>query len=320
MEERGEIEPHEGQKLAGNGSCTDQSVKFEHISPDLWHIATCGAEERIRFMAEPRWIEYSRATTILDDLKQMLELPKRPRMPNMLIVGEPNNGKTTLVRTFRERHGQPYVNDKDEPVKPVVIAEAPPTADEKGLYISILERFGAPYRATSAVAALRYQAIGILNACHTKMLVIDEFHSLLSGSARKQRELMNAVKLMCNELAIPIIGVGTREAVQVLHTDPQHASRFDVVEMPVWKRGKEFQRLLQSFEKILPLRKKSSIQHPDLAVLIHTISGGNIGNLHRLLVECATEAIRSGTEQINKEILESNSWIRPTRGIRERRT
>ena len=290
-----------------------------HLHPEFRHVAGLPDTDRIAFMDQPRWIEYSRATTILATLKRMLDMPKRPRMPNLLIVGEPNNGKTTLVRTFHETHGEGYVNEESEPVKPVILAEAPPSADEKGLYISVLERFVAPYRAAAATSALRYQAIHMLRLCHTRMLVIDEFHSLLTGTATKQRELMNAVKLLCNELAIPIIGVGTREAVQVLHTDPQHASRFDVVELPAWKLDKEFQRLLASFEAILPLKEASQLPRPEHATLIHAICGGNIGNLHRLLVECATEAIASRKEHIDKTILESNSWVRPTAGIRVKR-
>lgn len=97
---------------------------------------------------------------------------------------------------------------------------------------------------------------------------------------------------MCGELAIPIVGVGTREAVRVLHTDPQHASRFDVVALPMWELNQDFQRLLAGFEKVLPLQKPSRLHQPELASRLHTISGGNLGDLHRLLVVCATDAIQ----------------------------
>ena len=185
------------------------------------------------------------------------------------------------------------------------------------MYISILEQFFAPYRATDPTSKLRYQTIHLLRACHVRILIIDEFHSLLTGSPVKQREVMNAIKLLCNELAIPIVGVGTREAVRVLHTDPQHASRFDVMTLPAWELNVDFQRLLAGFEKILPLKLRSNLHAPELAQRLYTISEGNTGNLHRLLIECAVEAIKSGKEQIDKTIVESKVWLRPTRGIRE---
>jgi hypothetical protein len=290
---------------------------YEHIHPDFRHIMGLPDKARIEFMDQPRWINYKAAQQIMDTLQGLMHKPQRPRMPNLLVVGDPNNGKTTIIRRFRDLCGQGYVNEDSEPVKPVILAEAPPSADEKGLLISILERFFTPYRASDPVSKLRYQVIHLLRMCHTRVLIIDEFHSLLTGSPIKQREVMNALKLLCNELAIPIVGVGTREAVRVLHTDPQHASRFDVMALPLWELNEDFQRLLAGFETILPLKMPSRLYQPELAAQLYTISEGNIGNLHRLLVECATETIKTGKEQIDKTVIESKAWLRPTRGIRE---
>lgn len=293
------------------------AIGYDHIYPDFRHIMALSDKERIEFMDQPRWIGYEKAQQFLDTIRGLMDKPQRTKMPNLLLVGDPNNGKTTIVRRFRDLYGQGYVNDDAETVKPVILAEAPPSADEKGLYISIMERFITPYRASDPTSKLRYQVIHLLRMCHTCVLVIDEFHSLLTGSPVKQREIMNAIKLLCNELAIPIVGVGTREAVRVLHTDSQHASRFDVFPLPLWELDRNFQGLLARFEKILPLKKPSKLHYPELATLLHTISDGNIGNLQRLLVECAVEAITTGKEQIDKKIIESKAWLRPTRGIRE---
>lgn len=290
---------------------------FSHIHSDFRHVAGLTAEERLAFMDHSRWIGYPHANRILDALFGLLQKPMRPRMPNLLLVGDSNNGKTTIIRRFYGLHGEGYVSEESEPVKPVILTESPPSADEKGLYIAILERFWAPYRPTDSTSKLRYQVIHQMRSCHVRMLIIDEFHSLLAGSPMKQREVMNAIKLLCNELGVPIVGAGTREAVRVLHTDPQHASRFDVIALPKWELDRGFQQLLASFEKILPLRSPSRLHQPELASLLHAISEGNLGNLHRLLVECASEAIRSGKEVIDKPTIESLKWLRPTRGIRE---
>ncbi|SMF94998.1 TniB protein [Methylomagnum ishizawai] len=294
-------------------------MDLSHIHPDFRAIVGLSDRERIKFMDEPRWLGYRIAQKILKRLEDLMEKPTRPRMPNLLIVGDSNHGKTTIIQRFNELHGQGYVNQDSEPVKPVIIAQSPPSADEKGLYISILRRFFVPYRVGDSVLKHRDQVIRVFRECHTRILVIDEIHSLLTGSATKQREVMNAIKLLCNELAIPIVGVGTREAIRVLHTDSQHASRFEVATLPLWSLDKEFQRFLASFEMVLPLKKPSKLSQPELATLLHTISDGNTGNLHTLLVACATEAITSGKECIDKGIIEGKVWLRPTRGIRELR-
>lgn len=293
-------------------------TEYAHLHANFRPVLQLSARERILFMGEPRWIGYKAAHHILDSLECLLDAPKRPRMPNLLIVGDPNNGKTTIVRHFEKIHGQGYVDENSEPVRPIILAEAPPSAEEKDLYIAILDRMWMPYKTTDSKVTLRFQVIHALRELKVRMLIIDEVHSMLTGSATKQREVMNALKMLCNTLMIPIVGVGTRDAVQILHLDAQHASRFDVIKLETWKLNADFQRLLKSFEAVLPLKRPSELYKPELAQLIHSISGGNTGDLHGLLIECATEAINSGKECIDRPLIESKSWKRPTRGIRER--
>lgn len=290
---------------------------YGHIHKDFREVVNLPDSERIAFLDAPRWIGYERAQLILETLHGLMLKPKRPRMPNLLIVGDSNNGKTTLIHRFHALCGQGFVDENVDPVKPLIVAQSPPSADEKGLYVSILEQFWAPYRASDSTTKLRYQVVHQLRLCQSQILVIDEFHSLLTGTATKQREVMNAIRLLCNELAIPIVGVGTRDAVRVLHTDPQHASRFDVLPLPLWELNADFQRLLAGFERVLPLKKPSQLSAPEMATALHSICAGNLGDLHRLLVACAEAAIKSGTEQITAQIIRSNAWVRPTRGIRE---
>ena len=287
---------------------------YGHINPEFRDILEQSDKRRMLFAEEPRWIEYPKAITILRRLDWLMHVPKRTRMPCMLIIGEPNNGKTTLVQKFYDRYGKGYINDKGDPVKPVILAEAPPLADERSLHLSLLDHFHAPHRPTALVSILRREAIRWFEKCNVKILIIDEFHSLLNGRGKSLYEVMSVIRTFCNTLRIPIVGVGTREAVQVLHNDPQHVSRFKIIEeLPLWSKDSEFLELLDMFEQILPLKKQSNLQQPDLAPLLLAYSGGNLGNLHNLLMECTKEAITRGTEQIDKALLDStvkkNPWL-----------
>jgi len=292
---------------------------YSHIHPQFQSIADKPNEERIEFIDEPRWLGYPRAKEVHSLLLEMLHKTKRPRMGNLLIVGDSNNGKTTIVRRFCELHGKGYVNENDEPVRPIILAESPTTPDEKGLYSSILDCFFAPYRVSTSPLGLRNQAVHLLRECNVRMLFIDEIHSCLTGSGTKQKEVMNGIKYLCNTVEIPIVGVGLRESINMLHHDSQYASRFEVIGLPLWELDNSFQQLVKSFESILPLRKPSNLHSPKLCMKLHAISGGNIGDLHYLLTQSAKEAINSGRECIDLEILENLSWIQPSiSGIRER--
>jgi len=292
-----------------------QERAYDHIHKDFLPMMVMSDADRIVALDMPRWIGYSRATEVLDILQGLMNKPKRPRMQNLLIVGESNNGKTTLVRRFYELCGRSYVDDNSDPVRPIILCETE-SADEKELYSSILEQFWTPYRPTDPAIKLRYQALHLMRACRVQMLIVDEFHTLLSGTAIKQRQVMNTLKGLCNELCIPIVGVGTNESVRILHSDPQHASRFDVATLPKWSLNTEFQKLLASFERVLPLKEASQLHRPELAQILYAISDGNIGNLHRLLTECAKAAILSGKERIDAKIINSKQSLRPTKGIR----
>lgn len=289
----------------------------KHIHENFRGTFSLSNAERIGFLYEPRWIGYPRAKLILDDMAALMRMPKVPRMRNMLIVGDSNNGKTKLIERFNELYGEGYVSEESQSIRPVVIVEAPPSADEKGLYLSILSQFWSPYKKNGTVTELRYDAIGRLRMCKAEILIIDELHSLLIGPTVKLRTVMNTIKMLCNELRIPIVGVGTRDAVRVLHTDPQHASRFDVYALPLWQLSPEFQQLLAGFESVLPLKKPSGLATPEMATLLHDICEGNLGDLHRLLIECSKVAIESGQECITRDIVASKVWVKPTKGIRE---
>jgi len=79
--------------------------------------------------------------------------------------------------------------------------------------------------------------------------VIDEIHHVLAGNLNKQRHFLNTIKYLGNELQIPIVGVGIKEAFNAIQTDPQLANRFEPVLLPRWELNTGFLKLLASFER-----------------------------------------------------------------------
>jgi DNA polymerase III delta prime subunit len=275
------------------------------------HIHRMSNSQRIRLMRLFNWVEYDSAMKIIDNLKELFRKPRQPQMPNLLFTGDSGNGKTTIIRRFQELYGhydnidQGYEEEIDESVGwPVILISTLHRPSEKSLYISILQSFYVFYDPLKSPAELRGQVIHYCRYCYVEMLIFDEFHSLLNGSLDKQREVLNAIRLLGDELEIPIVGVGTQDAVRVLQADPLYASRFNKIALPRWEANQEFRRLLTDFMTYyLPLKKPSQFERPELVEILYILCNGKIGNLRPLLVECAIEAVTSGKEQIDETII-----------------
>ena len=61
-------------------------------------------EERIQKVREQLWIPYPKAQMIMQELEDFYNYPKKERMPNLLIVGDTNNGKSTILNKFAAMH------------------------------------------------------------------------------------------------------------------------------------------------------------------------------------------------------------------------
>jgi Bacterial TniB protein len=80
------------------------SARYPHLHPACRPLADESDDSRIRRIRTDRWITYARAEAALSAMEDLLTFPKRTRMPNLLIVGPTNNGKTMIVEKFRRAH------------------------------------------------------------------------------------------------------------------------------------------------------------------------------------------------------------------------
>jgi hypothetical protein len=104
------------------------------------------AFRRVSFPAA--WIRYPLANRIAAKLEELLLLPKTHRMPNLLIVGETNNGKTAMLSRFVRQHPPQEGDGEVASSIPVITIEAPPIPDERRFYAEILRQVYAPFRAS----------------------------------------------------------------------------------------------------------------------------------------------------------------------------
>lgn len=276
--------------------------EYPHVAGAFQYVFNMPDEDRMRFIDEDRWVPYSAAKEIVDELVELLRMPRRNKMDCLVIVGESNIGKTQLIRQFVKEHGQPYVAG-DETIFPVVLVESPATPSEKGLLMAILESMKAPYSGRENREKLKYQVENLFARCKVKMLIIDEFHSMGRGSPLKKQEALNIIKSLCNVLSLPIVGVGTPDVESFLSVDKQMESRFQTRRLRRWEANRDFQKLLSGFEQTLPLRNASNLKNGGSAELLFELSKGNLGDLHRFLRKCAKHAIQTGAEVIDVNLI-----------------
>ncbi|TCT00180.1 TniB protein [Aquabacter spiritensis] len=287
---------------------------YPHLFPQVRPLADAAAELRIRRIRTDRWIGYARAEAALAAMEDLLTFPKRTRMPNLLLVGPSNNGKTMIVEKFRRSHLPGSGMDRyDSAVAvPVLKVQMPPAPDEKRFFAAVLEALGAPDRSNDRLAAKQDMAMRMLRATNVRMLVIDEVHNILSGSRDQQRRFLNLLRWLGNELQIPLIAVGTAEALRAIQSDDQLANRFTPFSLPPWTAGSEYLRLLNTLEAMLPLREPSRLEEPAFAQKLLTAAEGILGEVVSIVTMAAVEAVTSGAERIRIEDIDSIGFMPPT--------
>lgn len=276
-------------------------------------------EERIAYIFKDRWINYPSSENIIQTLEKIkLHEKNKTRVTSVLLVGSSNNGKTSLLQEFIRRNpsydltgNNSYKYTKeyfDEFVAvglPLIYTVAPSEPNETRLYTNILNTLNAPFKERDTVARKQYLVEYYLKLLNVDMLIIDEIHNILSGSILKQKQMLNAIKNLSNNLKIPIVLSGTKDALRAVNTDSQISSRFRPIFLNKWKMDKEFISLLATFLTILPLKKVSNILTPNTAMEILDISDGYIGDIIGLLKKAAIYAIETKSEKISlKEIKE----------------
>lgn len=163
---------------------------------------------------------------------------------------------------------------------------------------------------------LQAQVISVLRRIDLGILIIDEINNLITGTPRNQRAFLNALKYLGNQLQVPIVGVGTPEAKIALQVDPQLSNRFRPFPLGLWNLDKEFLKLLASLERMIPLRHPSNLTEKTLAMKLHAMSEGLIGELSTLVNMAAIWAIRNAKggrlEVIDITALDSCQYVSPS--------
>jgi len=284
-----------------------------HLRPEVRELADLPGAERIAHLPANRWIGYTRANQALSLMQRMLDgEPGKVRPCNLLIVGPSNNGKSMIAERFLRDHPIYTSRDGEREVMPVVLMQMPAAPTVIRFHAALLTALNAPGGLHERTIHLERMSLRLLRGVECRMLVIDELHNLLAAPGQRQREMLNLLRFLGNELRIPLVCLGTREAYLAIRTDDQLENRFQPFLLPIWEDGTEFARLLASFEAVLPLREPSGLGSPDLRALVVRRAEGVIGEISALLTAAMSAALLAGAERIGKTAIEDADYQPPS--------
>jgi hypothetical protein len=275
-----------------------------HLHTGVWSFLDESEEDRITRLYMPKWVSYPRGNEALARMEHLVRHPPCGRMPSMLLYGDSDIGKTMIVDKFVRDHPDICNQDGEVEVRKVLRLQMPSKPRDDKLYAQIIQALGhqAPYsrRGTD----LEILGLRLLHRHPPRLMIVDEVHHLLAGTVREQRQSLNQLKFLSNELRMPVIALGTSEALYAMQADPQIASRFDPMALPRWRESVGLREFVVSFGRLLPLLRPSPFGEREMLQRLMAFSGGLTGRITTLLAQAAELAIREKTESISLELLE----------------
>ena len=203
---------------------------MEHLQPEARRVADLPLRDRVDHLGDDSWIGYTRALDALAQMGHLLATQAgRVRPRNMLLVGPSNNGKSTIAEKFMRQHPRRTSAEGDRQIVPVLSVQMPPDATAGRFHALLLDSLGAPVGQTRATDRRGALARKLMRACEVRMLLVDELHNLLCAPVFRQRELLGLLRFLGNDLRIPIVALGTRDAYLALRLDDQLENRFPAV-------------------------------------------------------------------------------------------
>lgn len=291
------------------------------LTEETVKVLNASNKERIEYINQEYWIDYPIAQNILDKMEDIYNFGYgKTRYISMLLVGGSNNGKTSLLKQFLERHlPYDYNIEGEQPDwitneffdkytgigRPILYVISPTEPSESRLYSIILEQLNIPYKTRDSLDVKAKLVAYYLRALNVRVLIIDEIHNILNGSPARQKQIMSAIRDLSSTLKMPIILAGVKEALRAVNTEDQISSRYRPEYLTKWKMDKDYISLLATIISKLPLKKQSTIMNADDAQEILNVSNSYIGEIVNLIKVAAVYAIKTGSEKITiKEIKE----------------
>ena len=238
-------------------------------------------------LARDRWVSYPAGDAGLQRLRELIATPAR---------GASGAGKSMVWEKFQRDHAQTCRRQSGK--RPIVSAEMPPVPSRLSLYGELIRALNANVSPTMRLHELECTAIAMLMHAAPRMILIDEIPNLLSRSSREQRSALNALKYLANQLRVSIVAAGTHEALHVMGYDPQIASGFEQLELPVWTESEELRRFIAGYLKQLNVRRSAGATDKRFIEYLMELTDGVTGRIVDVLRRTAAQSVAAARSRV----------------------
>ena len=230
----------------------------------------------------------------------------------------PGLGKTTIADTFgrsfdrREIHRHGPETDVGHPRLPVFRVGISANTTLKSLNEKICQFYGHPAmkkdRNGYSADRLAGFALDCILSSETKLGIIDDVH-FITPRRKDGQDVINHLKFLNSEFPVTFLFAGVDLAGRGFFSDPQTASRWTRLGVAPFEIGTDegradWQSLIKSTERQVVLAHSRPGMLTSLADYLFARTSGHIGSFFSLVNRGAREAIRSGEEDLTRDLLD----------------
>jgi DNA transposition AAA+ family ATPase len=253
------------------------------------------SKEEIKALAEriaDLFIEHEEVIRIWDRFDSMrvhLKAGQQNEDPrHLLLTGLSGVGKTQLAKRYVKKN-PPYIETEGKKTTlmiPVLHVKLPYPFTQVDFYKRILKALKAPIiRSDARVNFLKEQALELLKAQQTEMIIFDEMNFILRSKRFDNQEAMEMFKDLTNEGQVCLVCMGTPQIDSLRAMEDEYIRRFGRETVNRFENNEEFRMLLVKVEAAINPPKKLHLDAPENLAFLFECCQGRIGYLHAILIE-----------------------------------